>query len=93
MPGSPNGNDERIVAAVKAGTLDVAVLDRAVERILALIFKANETLSKDFTYDKQTHHTLARCVAAEGAVLLKNEGGILPVQADTKIATTDTMKP
>ncbi|NMB69482.1 MAG: glycosyl hydrolase [Chloroflexi bacterium] len=86
MPGTPNGNDERIVAAVKAGTLDVAVLDRAVERILALIFKADETLSKDFTYDKQTHHTLARCVAAEGAVLLKNEGGILPVQADTKIA-------
>ncbi len=86
MPGTPNGNDERIVAAVKAGTLDVAVLDRAVERILALIFKADETLSNDFTYDKQTHHTLARCVAAEGVVLLKNEGGILPVQADTKIA-------
>ncbi|HMN00694.1 MAG TPA: glycoside hydrolase family 3 N-terminal domain-containing protein, partial [Anaerolineales bacterium] len=32
MPGAKNGNDEKILAAVKAGTLDVAVLDRAVER-------------------------------------------------------------
>ena len=86
MPGTPNGNDERIIAAVKSGELDITVLDRAVERILTLIFKGDETLSKDFTYDKQAHHKLARRAAAEGAVLLKNDGQLLPIPANTKIA-------
>ncbi|MGC9394222.1 MAG: beta-glucosidase [Anaerolineae bacterium] len=86
MPGTRNGNDAKIVAAVESGQLDEAVLDRAVERILTLIFKAAETLSKDFTCDMQAHHTLARRVAAEGAVLLKNEGDILPLQKTTPFA-------
>ncbi|HOT92253.1 MAG TPA: glycoside hydrolase family 3 C-terminal domain-containing protein [Anaerolineae bacterium] len=86
MPGVRNGNDARIVAAVEAGQLDEAVLDRAVERILTLIFKAAETLSRDFTCDMQAHHALARRVAAEGAVLLKNDGDLLPLQKTTRFA-------
>ncbi|HOC21448.1 MAG: glycosyl hydrolase [Chloroflexi bacterium] len=86
MPGAPNGNDAKIVAAVKAGVLDEAVLDRAVARILTLIFKAADTLAQDFTYDRQAHHELARRVAGEGAVLLKNEGRLLPLPADARIA-------
>ncbi len=86
MPGTKNGNDARIVAAVEAGQLDEAVLDRAVERILTLIFKAADTLSRDFTYDMEAHHALARRVAAEGAVLLKNDGDILPLQKTTRLA-------
>ena len=86
MPGAPNGNDEKIVAAIKAGELDEVVLDRAVDRVLTLIFKVVETLSQDFTYDPQAHHALARRVAGEGAVLLKNEGGVLPLGKDLKVA-------
>jgi beta-glucosidase len=86
MPGVPNGNDEKITAAVKDGQLDEAVLDRAVERILSLIFKADETLAGDHTYDRHAHHALARRVAGEGAVLLKNTGGILPLQEKVKVA-------
>ena len=86
MPGTRNGNDAKIVAAVEAGQLDEAVLDRAVERILTLIFKAAATLSQDFTCDMQAHHALARRVAAEGAVLLKNDGDILPLQKTTPFA-------
>jgi len=86
MPGAPNGNDAMIVAAVRSGELDEAVLDRSVERILTMIFKAEETLSQDFVYDREDHHTLARRVAGEGAVLLKNEAGILPLQKGAKIA-------
>ena len=77
MPGSPNGNDAKIVDAVTAGQLDEAILDRTVERILHLIFKAEETLAEDTVYDPDVHHALPRKVAGEGAVLLKNEGGIL----------------
>ena len=86
MPGTANGNDERIVAAVTSGVLDVSVLDRTVERVLTMILKARQTLSQDFSYDPQAHHALARQVAAEGAVLLKNEGGLLPLKAGAKIA-------
>jgi beta-glucosidase len=86
MPGTPNGNDARIAAAVRSGELDESVLDRAVERILTLIFKAHGTLAQDFSYDPQAHHALARRVAGEGAVLLKNDAGLLPLQSGAKIA-------
>lgn len=86
MPGTKNGNDATIVAVVQEGRLDEAILDRAVERILTMILKAQETLSEDFTYDRQTHHALARRVAGEGAVLLKNEQNILPLQENAKVA-------
>jgi len=85
MPGAPNGNDALIVAAVKSGELDEAVLDSAVERILTLIFKAEETLAEPFEYDETAHHALAREVAGKGAVLLKNEGAALPITPGTKI--------
>jgi beta-glucosidase len=86
MPGTPNGNDQKIVDAVQSGQLDEAILDQAVERILNIIFKAAETLSKDYAYDPQAHHKLARKVAGEGAVLLKNEGGNLPLKENANVA-------
>jgi len=86
MPGAPNGNDEKILAAVKEGQLDEGVLDRAVERILNLIFKAKAAFSGEYTCDLDAHHALARRVAGEGAVLLKNDGGILPLEENTKVA-------
>ena len=86
MPGTASGNDARIIAAVRSGKLDETVLDGAVERILSMLFKARATLSRDYSYDPQAHHALARQVAGEGAVLLKNEGGILPLNGKEKIA-------
>ena len=38
------------------------------------------------SYDIDAHHALAREVAAASVVLLKNEGGILPLAADAKVA-------
>ena len=86
MPGVNNGNNQLIVEAVKENTLEEAVLDQAVERILRLIFAAGETLSDDFVYDAAAHHSLARKAAGEGAVLLKNINGILPLDKNSKVA-------
>jgi len=86
MPGTHSGNDEKIISAVRSGGLDEAILDRAVERLLTLIIKTHDTLSQDFTYDPQAHHALARSVAGEGAVLLKNNDGLLPLKSNTRIA-------
>lgn len=86
MPGPSTYNDELIIDAVLAGRLDEDILDRALERMLTVVFKANDTLSVDFTYDAAAHQALARKVAADGAVLLKNEGGLLPLKPGSKIA-------
>ncbi|MCJ7694974.1 MAG: glycoside hydrolase family 3 protein, partial [Anaerolineaceae bacterium] len=86
MPSTHNGNDVKIVAAVKSGQLDETVLDRAVQRILTMIFKAEETLSADHVYDRDAHHALAREAAGEGAVLLKNKDNILPLPKTKKVA-------
>ncbi len=86
MPGSNNGNQQKIIAAIDQGDLNETTLDQVVERILRLIFKVQETLIEDFTYDPEAHHALARRAAGEGAVLLKNRGQILPLKKDTKVA-------
>jgi beta-glucosidase len=86
MPGSRGHNDAVLVKAVEAGELDEAVLDRAVERLLTLTLRLTGVLKEDASYDRNAHHALARQVAGEAAVLLKNEGGILPLGAAGPIA-------
>jgi beta-glucosidase len=86
MPGSRGRNDAVLVKAVQAGELDEAVLDRAVERLLRLTLRLSGVLQEDASYDRNAHHALARQVAGEAAVLLKNEGSILPLGAARPIA-------
>jgi len=82
MPSSRGEGDKKIVEAVKSGKLSEKVLDQAVERLLTIIFKAAENNKKGMPYDKEKHHRLAREAAAECIVLLKNEGGILPLKKE-----------
>jgi len=86
MPSSGGVRDKEIVDAVKAGKLPESVLDQAVERMLKIIFKAADNNKKGIPYDKEKHHQLAREVAAECIVLLKNEDGILPLKKEGTIA-------
>lgn len=86
MPGSAKDNEAAILAALDSGKLEETAVNQAVERILPIIFKAAETLQQDFTYDKQAHHELARRIAEEGTVLLKNEGETLPISENANIA-------
>ncbi len=86
MPASRGFNDAKIVAAVRAGKLDERVLDRAVLRLLELIFRGQQNLRPDYHYDAEQHHQLARRTAGEGMVLLKNEGELLPLAPEAKIA-------
>ncbi|MCB9421732.1 MAG: glycoside hydrolase family 3 C-terminal domain-containing protein [Ardenticatenaceae bacterium] len=86
MPGPAEASIDKIVTAVNSGELDEAVLDTAVARILTLISKGEPILAADYAYDADAHHALARRTAGEAAVLLKNDGGILPLPANKKIA-------
>ncbi|WP_372629634.1 glycoside hydrolase family 3 C-terminal domain-containing protein [Cohnella sp.] len=86
MPSSHGIGDRKIVEAVKRGELSEEALNQAVERILNVIFRAVENRKKDASYDREAHHRLAREVARESMVLLKNEDGILPLKKEGSIA-------
>jgi len=72
------GNDDVLVDAVSSGVLDESVLDVAVERLTTLIERTRDAVADDVSYDVDAHHALAKSVALEAAVLLKNDG-ILPL--------------
>lgn len=84
MPSSFGINDRKLVEAVRAGTLDEAVLDRAAERLLTWI---DWCLSrrKDTDSALAEHHAAAAELAAQCAVLLKNDGNMLPLDWKQKI--------
>jgi beta-glucosidase len=90
MPPNLGASDAAIVAAVRAGDLDEAVLDTAVARVLQLVDRATAGSASGPVpvLDVDAHHALARAAAAECAVLLKNEGGLLPLHpaADDTVA-------
>lgn len=85
MPSSSGTNDKLIVEAVQKGELDESVLDTAVERILNIVFRYEENRDKTAVFDRDKDHELARKVAQETIVLLKNDG-VLPLQEGEKIA-------
>lgn len=86
MPSSSGVGDRKIIEAVRNGLLPEEVLDKAVERILNIIFRAADNKKKNATYDKEAHHRLAREAARECMVLLKNEDNILPLKRQGTIA-------
>ncbi len=86
MPASGGIGDGKIVTAVKEGKLDEKVLDGAVEQLLRFVFQATELQKPDAAFDPVQHHQLARRVAAESTVLLKNDNELLPLSKQTRIA-------
>lgn len=75
-----------LVQAVTEGKLDVQVLDQAVSRVLALKFRLGLFEQPYVDADQaaevigsEQHIQLARQLAAEGVVLLKNEADTLPL--------------
>ncbi|MEK4272322.1 beta-glucosidase family protein [Paenibacillus sp. FSL R7-0026] len=86
MPTSGGIGERKVIDAVESGQLPLDKLDRAVERLLKLIFNAVDQKQEGATYNKDEHHQLARKVAAESMVLLKNEEGILPLGREGEVA-------
>ena len=79
MPSSNGVNDAKLVQAVHDGTLDEAVLHQAAQRLLTLLEKAKPALDDPGRFDVAAHQLLARVAATECAVLLKNDGDLLPL--------------
>lgn len=85
MPASGGINDKKIVEAVRAGKLDEALVDQAVERILTINYRYLDNAKPETPWDQEADHQLSAQIAAECMVLLKNEG-VLPLCKDEEIA-------
>ena len=86
MPRACDDEDAMIVEAVKSGRLPEAVLDQAAERMLTLIDKAVTGRAPETEIDLGQQHHMARKLAREAMVLLKNDGGLLPIKGNRKVA-------
>ena len=86
-PGFPE-EEERILAALEDGSLDIADVDRNVRRVLAYIVKTPSFKKYPCSEkpDLQSHKELSRRAAAESMVLLKNGGDLLPLASGRKIS-------
>ena len=87
MPGEKLQYEE-IIAGVKDGSITMEALDGAVENVLSLIVKTLSYNGWEYkgSPDLDAHARLAREVAAEGMVLLKNDGGLLPLDGTPEVA-------
>lgn len=85
MPGNGGGTDAEITAAVRAGELDEACVDTALARLRALAeLVRTDTRPAEVDYDAQ--HQVAREVAADCLVLLKNRDRSLPLAPTGRLA-------
>ena len=86
MPSSGGRTDAEIVAAVRDGSLDEAVLDASATRVAALATAWSAAPRVAGPLDVDAHHALAREAAGRSIVLLKNDGGVLPLRAAQSVA-------
>ena len=86
MPGSGGTNDQRVLKAVQEGRLDEKYVDICVERILSVHQRYFDNAKPDTPWDMEAQHALARQMAAECMVLLKNEDNILPLKEEETVA-------
>ncbi|GAA4600362.1 glycoside hydrolase family 3 C-terminal domain-containing protein [Actinoplanes octamycinicus] len=80
MPGPDEAGDRALVDAVEAGTLDPAALRRSADLVRTMVVNAGKR--EPGSYDAAAHHALAREIAGRAIVLLKNDGGLLPLRAE-----------
>jgi beta-glucosidase len=87
MPGNPN-QSAAIVAAVKSGALSMAQLDANVTRILKIILKSPTFRGVKYSGfpDLKAHAKVSRMAAAQGMILLKNDGNALPLAKGERVA-------
>ena len=83
--GASNAYDNYYLAApyldmLRKGEASTATLDDKARRVLRLIFRTAMNTQKPFgSLNSPEHLAAARRIAGEGMVLLKNDGGVLPI--------------
>ncbi|MGI6107915.1 MAG: glycoside hydrolase family 3 C-terminal domain-containing protein [Lachnospiraceae bacterium] len=83
MPGNTARNDQKIVEAVKNGTLDEKLVDKAVGHVLTVFFDYYDNRKSGVVFDRDKDHEKAAKIEEECAVLLQNRGA-LPIAKNAK---------
>lgn len=83
MPGSRGLFDQEVLRALAAGRLSAAAVAHSAQRVVHLISRAPRPQRRRLPVDE--HHDLAARVAAEGTVLLSNDG-VLPLSGRERVA-------
>ena len=78
MPGNHGYNDAKVLAAAQNGSLPMQALDDTAQRVTELILKGMQSRAAKRPCDLTAHHQLAVHATEQSAVLLKNDGGLLP---------------
>ena len=86
MPSTNGAGGQVILNAVKAGTLSEKAVDTAAANVLRIVMRYVENHRQGVVFDRVKDHEIARKIAAQGMVLLKNDGDVLPLSADQKVA-------
>ena len=87
MPSPGLGGALKLLKAVAEGSLTEQEIDLRVDELLELALSTTAAMEKaPRKFDEKAHHELAQRAAAESIVLLKNEGGILPLKHSKKVA-------
>ncbi len=85
MPSSHGKQSTVLRAALRDGRLPLAAVDACVERLFALQARFHDP-GPAAPVDHRANHALARRAAAASCVLLKNQGGLLPLMGGQRIA-------
>ena len=87
MPAPGLDSVRELVKAVQDGRISEVDVNARLEELLGLVDSTSEALQKaPRTIDWDAHHALARKAAARSLVLLKNSGGLLPLDPAAKVA-------
>ncbi len=86
MPSTSDANDKLLVKAVHDGKIPESAVDQAAERIVSIVARYIENRDGAAVFERGVHHHLARRIARESMVLLKNEDSLLPIRGNKKVA-------
>lgn len=95
MPGGSAYGEKEAARAVRKGKLDEAAVNESARRVLLTVLRENDVLKasgeEEAHTDTDAHDKLAQKIAEEGAVLLRNEGDILPIKDMSKTLLVGAM--
>lgn len=84
MPGGDGHTAEQIIAAARSGRLSLDAIDACVRHIIEFALRSSRR--EPVRGNARLHHWLARVAESEAAVLLKNNGALLPGSVGQKAA-------
>ena len=88
MPTTGGDSPRQLMEAIKEGRISEELVDRRVDELLDVVFSTHKAVKafEGKKFDADAHHAMAMKASEESIVLLKNDGGILPLAEKTRVA-------